>query len=101
METKYRLYQWVQKLLARSKISLLKKSLDKQRQYLLELAISGRHHSHYLWLLAQSCSTKSKNLKRQAKGIFVWYRKERADIKTIHDENNVLTDDDLANIATF
>ena len=27
--------------------------------------------------------------------IFVWYPKERGDLKTIHDENDVLTDDEL------
>ena len=27
--------------------------------------------------------------------IFVWYPKERGDLKMIHDENNVLTDDEL------
>ena len=32
---------------------------------------------------------------RQAKAIFVWYPKERADLKIIHDENNLLTDDKL------
>ena len=31
-------------------------SLDKQRQSLLELAISGRLHNHYLWLLIQTYS---------------------------------------------
>ena len=27
--------------------------------------------------------------------IFVWYPKEWGDLKTIHDENDVLTDDEL------
>ena len=27
--------------------------------------------------------------------IFVWYPKERADLKMIHDENDVLTDNEL------
>ena len=27
--------------------------------------------------------------------IFVWYPKERGDLKTIHDQNDVLTDDEL------
>ena len=37
----------------------------------------------------------NKNLRRQAKAIFVWCPKEGADLKIIHDENNVLTDDKL------
>ena len=32
---------------------------------------------------------------KQAKAVFVWYPKERADLKAIHDENDVLTDDEL------
>ena len=68
-------------------------SFDKRRQSLLELAISGRHH--YLFLLTQSYSAIPKNLRRQAKTIFVWYPKERAGLKMIHEENNVLMDDKL------
>ena len=69
--------------------------LDKRRQLLLELAISGRHDSQYVWLSTRSYSAIPKNLRRQAKAIFVLYPKERVDLKTIHDENNVLTDDKL------
>ena len=36
-----------------------------------------------------------KKLGRQTKTIFVWYPKERADLKMIQDENDVLTDDEL------
>ena len=70
-------------------------SLNKRRQPLLELAISDRHHDHYLWLLTQSYSAIPKDLRRQAKAMFKWYPKERADLKMIHDEKNVLTDDEL------
>ena len=70
-------------------------SLEKRRQFLLELAISGRHRNHYLFLLTQSYSAIPKNLRRQAKAIFVWYPKERADLKMVHDENKLLMDDEL------
>ena len=70
-------------------------TLDKRRQSLLELAISGRHRNHYLWLLTQSYTAVPKNLRRQAKAIFTWYPKERGDMKIIHDENNVLSNDEL------
>ena len=46
-------------------------NLDKQRQYLLELPISGIHFTHYLWFLTESCLAMSKNLRRKAKAIFV------------------------------
>ena len=77
------------------------KDLDKRRQPLLELSISGRHGDHYLWLLPQFYLAIPKNLRRQAKAIFVWYPKERADLRTIHDENDVLTDDELVVARDF
>ena len=70
-------------------------NLDKRRQSLLELAISGRHKNHYLWLLTQSYTAIPKNLRRQAKAIFTWYPKERGDMRTIHKENDILTNDEL------
>ena len=72
-----------------------KKDLDKRRQPLLELSISGRHRGHYLWLLTQSYKGIPNKLREQAKAIFVWYPKARIDLKMIHDENDVLTDDEL------
>ena len=45
--------------------------------------------------MTKSYSAIPKTLRRQAKAIFAWYPKERADLKMIHDENNVLTDDEL------
>ena len=71
------------------------KELDKRRQPLLELSISGRHWDHYLWLLTQSYTAIPKSLQKQAKAIFVWYPKEQGDLKAIHEENDVLTDDEL------
>ena len=56
---------------------------------------------HYLWLLAQSYSAVPKNLRRQAKAIFVCYPKERGNFKMIHDENDVLTDDELVVARNF
>ena len=46
-------------------------NLDKRRQPKLELAISGRHRGHYLWLMTKSYSGIPNNLRRQAKAIFV------------------------------
>ena len=36
-----------------------------------------------------------RNLGRQAKATFVWYPKERGDLKMIRDENDVLTEEEL------
>ena len=103
VDPKDNLYQWIKKLseLLRFLEVLIindiiaNESLDKRRQPLLELSISGRHRGHYLWLLTQSYAAIPKNLKRQAKAIFVRYPKEKADLKTIHNENDVLTNDEL------
>ena len=104
------LYYWIEglsRLLAQSETLFIiddiiaDESLDKRRQPLLELAISGRHRGHYLWLLTQSYSGITKNLRRQAKAIFVWYPKERTNLEMIHDKNNVLTDDELVVVRAF
>ena len=110
IEPKDNLYQWIGKLsqfLTRFETLFIiddiiaNKDLNKRRQLLLELSISGRHRSYYLWLLKQSYSAIPKDLRRQAKAIFVWYRKEREDLRTIHGENDVLTDDELVVARAF
>ena len=50
-------------------------ALHKRRQHLLELAVSGRHRNHSLWLLTQSYTAIPKNIRRQAKMLYVWYQK--------------------------
>ena len=77
------------------------KDLGKRRQPLLELSISGRRRGHYLWLSTQSYKGIPKKLREQAKAIFVWYPKARIDLKMIHDENDVLTDDELVVARDF
>ena len=77
------------------------KDLDKRRQPLLELSISGRNRGHYLWLLTHSYKGIPKKLREQAKAIFVWYPKARIDLKMIHDENDVITDDELVVARDF
>ena len=59
VEPKDNLYQWIKKseLLRFFEVLFIiddiiaNESLDKRRQPLLELSISGRHRGHYLWLL--------------------------------------------------
>ena len=84
------LYYWTEglsRLLAHSETLFIvsdiiaDESLDKRRQPLSELAISGRHCGHYLWLLTQSCSTIPENLRSQAKAIFLWYPKKGQTLK--------------------
>ena len=73
-------------------------ALDKCRQPLLELAISGRHRGHSLWLLTQSYTAIPKNIRRQAKMLYVWYQKNRTDLNTIHEENDVIGSEELARV---
>ena len=65
-------------------------TLDKRRQPLLELAISGCHRGHSLWLLTQSYTAIPNNIRRQAIMLYVWYPKNRTDMNTIHEENDMI-----------
>lgn len=73
-------------------------TLDKKRQPLLELAISGRHKRHYLWVLTQSYTAIPKNLRRQKKAVFIWYPNETNDFKLIDQETNVIPSDAFENV---
>ena len=73
-------------------------TLDKCRQPLLELAISGRHRGHSLWLLSQSYTAIPNNIRRQAKMLYVWYPKNRTDLNTIHKENDIIEMGELARV---
>ena len=73
-------------------------TLDKRRQPLLELAILGRHRNHSLWLLTQSYTAVPNNIRRQTKMIFVWYLKNKTDLNTIHQENDIIEMGQLARV---
>ena len=80
VDPKDNLYQWIKKfseLLRFFEVLFIindiiaNESRDKRRQPLLELSISGRHRSNYLWLLTQSYSTIPKILRGQTKAM-IW-----------------------------
>ena len=73
-------------------------TLDKRHQPLLELAISGRHRTHSLWLLTQSYTAIPNNIRRQAKMLYIWYPKNRTDLNTIHEENDIIEMGELARV---
>ena len=98
---------WIEKisnLLAGSKTLFLiddiiaDEALHKRRQPLLELAISGRYRNHSLWLLAKSYTAIPKNIRRQAKMLYVWYPKNRTDLNTIHEKNDIIEMGELARV---
>ena len=72
--------------------------LDKRRHPLLELAISGRHRQHSLWLLTQSYTAIPNNIRRQAKMLYVWYSKNRTDLNIIHEENDIIEMGELTRV---
>ena len=65
-------------------------ALDRHGQPLLELAISGRHRGHLLWLLTQSYTAIPNNIRRPAKMLYIWYPKNRMDLKIIYKENDII-----------
>ena len=73
-------------------------TLDKHRQPLLELVISGRHRAYSLWLLTQSYTAIPNNIRRQAKMLYVWYPENRTDLNAIHEENDVIGLEELARV---
>ena len=77
---------------------IVDETLDKCHQPLLELAISGRHRGHSLWLLTQSYTSIPNNIRRQAKMLYVWYPKNRMDLNTIHEENDVIGPEELSGV---
>ena len=100
----YYLIEKISKLQAGSKTLFLindiivDEALDKSHQLLLELAISGRHRAPSLWLLTQSYTAVPNNIRRQAKMLYVWYPKNRTDLKVIHEENDVIEMEELARV---
>ena len=73
-------------------------ALNKRRQLLLELVISGGHRQHLLWLLTQSYNAVPNNIRRQAKMLYVWCPKNRTDLNTIHEDNDVIEMGELARV---
>ena len=66
---------------------------------MLELAISGRHKKHSLWLLTQSYTAIPKNIRRQAKMLFVRNPKNQTDLNAVHEVNGTIeTPEELANV---
>ena len=98
----YYLIEKISNLLAGDKALFLindiiaNEALDKRRQPLLELSILGRHRQHSLWLLTQLYTAVPNNIRRQAKMLYVWYPKNRTDLKIIH--KDVIEMEELARV---
>ena len=101
------LFYWIEKLTERLANEetlfiiddiIADETLDKKRQPLLNLAISGRHRSHSLWILTQCYTAIPKNLRRQKKQLFLWYPAEKSDLGLVDEETNILPTKKLENI---
>ena len=101
------LYYWIEnisKLLAGSTTLFLiddiiaNEALDKHCQPLSELVISERHRGHSLLLLTQSYTAVPNNIRRQAKMLYIWYPKNRTDLNTIHEENDIIGPEELGRV---
>ena len=73
-------------------------TLNKRHEPLLELAISGHHRQHSLWLLTQSYTAVPNNIRRQVKMLYIWYPKNRTDLNTIPKENDIIETRELARV---
>ena len=101
VEPKNKLFEWI-KNLSNEHVGdktlfivddiIADETLDKKRQPLLELAISGRHREHSLWLLTQSYTAIPKNLRRMKKMVFMWFPNEKSDLKIVDEETNIIHD---------
>ena len=78
--------------------TIVDETLDKCHQPLLELVISGRHRQHSLWLLTQSYTAIPNNISRQAMMLYFWYPKNRTDLSTIYEENDIIGLEELARV---
>ena len=97
----YYLIEKISNLLAGDKTLFLIDDIiadETRHQPLLELAILGRHRGHSLWLLTQSYIAIPNNIRRQAKMLYIWYPKNRIDLNTIQEENDIIDPEELARV---
>ena len=50
--------------------------INKKRDVLSELAFSGRHQNHSLWVLTQKYNSMSKDVREQIKWLCLFFTKE-------------------------
>ena len=65
---------------------------NKKRDALPELAFSGRHRNHYLWVSTQKYNSVSKDVREQIKWLRLFFTKDRDSVEDCLRENDVVTD---------
>ena len=66
--------------------------MNKKRDALSELAFSGRHRNHSLWVLTQKYNSVSKDVREQIKWLCLFFTKDRDSFEECLRENDVIPD---------
>ena len=66
--------------------------INKKRDALSELAFSGHHRNHSLWVLMQKYNSASKDIREQIKWLCLFFTKDRDSLEDCLRENNVIPD---------
>ena len=66
--------------------------INKKRGVLSELAFSGRHRNHSLWVLTQKYISISKDIREQIKWLCLFFTKDRDSFEDCLRENDVIPD---------
>ena len=66
--------------------------INKKRDALSELAFSGRHRNHSLWVLTQKYNSVSKDVREQIKWLCLFFTKDRDSFEDCLRENDVIPD---------
>ena len=65
---------------------------NKKRDALSELAFSGHHRNHSLWVLTQKYNSVSKDVREQIKWLCLFFTEDRDSFEDCLRENNVIPD---------
>ena len=66
--------------------------INKKRDALSELAFSGHHRNHSLWVLTQKYNSVSKDVCEQIKWLCLFFTKDRDSFEDCLRENDVIPD---------
>ena len=66
--------------------------INKKRDALSELAFSGRHRNHSLWVLMKKYNSVSKDIREQIKWLCLFFLKDRDSFEDCLRENDVIPD---------
>ena len=66
--------------------------INKKRNALSELAFSGKHRNHSLWVLTQKYNSVSKDVREQIKWLCLFFTKDRDSFEDCLRENDVIPD---------